>query len=174
MYVCFCSMRFKKFGVAAHLLLMVAVLCVCIASVYARIPEPTMSQLALSNARLSADPDEQTEQITKEIKKVFAPLEPSIPGVVEAMLQIADCESYGGRDGMLMHIGPDGELIENPDSSAAGVFQILLYTHRSDYEAMGLNPQSVMDNILFARKLVERRHSSGLNPYGAWECAPAA
>ena len=103
---------------------------------------------------------------------MFAPLEPAIPGVVDAMIQIADCESYGGQDGMLMHIDPDGELVENPRSSATGVFQVLLYTHRDDYESLGLDPRSVLDNIKFARKLVERRYMRGLNPYEDWECSP--
>jgi hypothetical protein len=73
---------------------------------------------------------------------------------------------------MLMHIGPEGALVENSRSSAAGVFQVLLYTHRADYESLGLNPKGVLDNIYFARELVLRRHERGLNPYGDWECAP--
>ena len=73
---------------------------------------------------------------------------------------------------MLMHIGPDGELVANHRSSAAGVFQVLLYTHQSDYEELGLDPRGVLDNIEFARKLVERRHLRGLNPYGDWQCTP--
>jgi len=165
-------MTFDKKGVVAYGLLMTLVLGVCTMAVHARIQPPAVSQLALSNARLSSDPDAQTEQIKEEITKVFAPLEPAIPGVVEAMIRIADCESYGGQDGMLMHIGPDGELVENSRSSAAGVFQVLLYTHRDDYEALGLDPRGVLDNIKFARKLVERRHVRGLSPYGDWECSP--
>lgn len=165
-------MQFTKFGVITYGLLMAAVLGVCTAAIHSRIETPVASQLALSNARLSAEPLVQTEQIKEEIKKVFAPLEPEIPGVVEAMTNIADCESYGGNDGMLMHIGPDGELIDNAHSSAAGVFQVLLYTHRPDYEELGLDPRSVLDNIQFARVLVERRHNRGLNPYGDWECSP--
>ena len=151
---------------------MVTVIGVTTASIHARIQPPAASQPALSNARLSPEPEVQTKQIKEEIIEVFSPLEPVIPGVVEAMIQIADCESYGGQDGMLMHIDPDGELVENPRSSAAGVFQVLLYTHRADYEELGLNPRSVLDNIKFARKLVERRHVRGSDPYGDWECSP--
>jgi len=165
-------MTFDKKGVVAYGLLMTLVLGVCTMAVHARIQPPVASQLALSNARLSSDPLAQTEQIKEEIVTVFSPLEPAIPGVVEAMIQIADCESYGGQDGMLMHIDPDGELVENPRSSATGVFQVLLYTHRDDYESLGLDPRSVLDNIKFARKLVERRYMRGLNPYEDWECSP--
>ena len=165
-------MRFSRLGVVAYGVLMVAVVGVCVAAVHYRIQPAPVAQLALSNARLSDDPYLQTEQIKQEITKVFAPLEPTVPGVVEAMIRIADCESYGGLDGMLMHIGPDGGLVENPHSSAAGVFQVLLYTHRSDYEELGLDPRGVIDNIWFARKLVERRLQRGLSPYGDWQCAP--
>lgn len=152
---------------------MAAVLSVCVWSVYAQIqPAPEPQPLPLSNARLSPDPSTQTAQIISVIEQTFAPLEDDIPGVVESMIQIADCESYGGIDGMLMHKDPAGELVKNPRSSAAGVFQVLLYTHRSDYEDLGLDPRGVVDNIQFARKLVERRHERGLNPYGDWECSP--
>jgi hypothetical protein len=165
-------MQSSKKDVVLYGLLMTLVLGVCTAAIHARIQPPVASQLALSNARLSTDPLTQTQQLKEEIIKIFTPLESAIPGVVTAMIRIADCESYGGYDGMLMHIGPDGELVKNPRSSAAGVFQVLLYTHRSDYEALGLDPRSVIDNIKFARKLVERRHVRGLSPYGDWECSP--
>ena len=165
-------MKFSKPQVVAYGLLMAAVVALCTAAIHARIPTPTYSQLALSNARLSEDPYVQTNQITAEIERIFQPLESEIPGVVEAMINIADCESYGGDDGKLMHIGPDGKLVANPKSSAAGVFQVLLYTHQSDYEELGLNPIGVLDNIEFARELVIRRHQRGLDPYGDWECAP--
>ena len=165
-------MKFTKLGVITYGLMMATILGVCTVAIHMRVPSPVAAQLALSNARLSPDPLVQTDQIKEEITKVFAPLEPEVPGVVEAMIHIADCESYGGQNGMLMHINPDGELVENPYSSAAGVFQVLLYTHRDDYEALGLDPRSVLDNIKFARKLVERRVQRGLNPYGDWECAP--
>ncbi len=166
------SMQFSKKDVVLYGVLMTLVLGVCTMAVHARIQPPVATPLALSNARLSSDPLAQTQQIKAEITKVFAPLEPAIPGVVEAMIRIADCESYGGPDGMLMHVGPDGELVENPRSSATGVFQVLLYTHRDDYEALGLDPRSVLDNIKFARKLVERRHIQGVDPYADWECSP--
>jgi hypothetical protein len=166
------NMQSSKKDVVLYGLLMTLVLGVCTAAVHARIQPPVASQLALSNARLSSDPLAQTQQLKEEIVKVFSPLESAIPGVAEAMIRIADCESYGGQDGMLMHIGPDGELVENSRSSATGVFQVLLYTHRSDYEALELDPRSVIDNIKFARKLVERRQARGLNPYGDWECSP--
>lgn len=165
-------MQFSKKDVVLYGLLLTLVLGVCTMAVHARIQPPVAPPLPLSNARLSSDPDTQTQQIKEEIIKVFSPLEPVIPGVVATMIQIADCESYGGPDGRLMHIGPDGELVANPRSSATGVFQVLLYTHRDDYEALGLDPRSVVDNIAFARKLVERRHLRGLNPYGDWECSP--
>jgi len=153
-------------------MLMLIAISICLMAIHAQIQPPVVSQLALSNARLSADPYLQTKQIKAEIIRVFEPLEPRIPGVVEAMITIADCESYGGFDGNLMHIDPDGELVKNSRSSAAGVFQVLLYTHRADYEALGLNPRGVLDNIEFARELVLRRYERGLDPYGPWECAP--
>lgn len=165
-------MKFGKSQVVAYGLLMSAIVGLCTAAIHARIPTPTYSQLALSNARLSDDPYEQTKQIKAEIERIFQPLEQEIPGVVGAMINIADCESYGGNDGKLMHIGPDGNLVANHKSSAAGVFQVLLYTHQSDYEELGLNPVGVLDNIEFARELVTRRHMRGLDPYGDWECAP--
>jgi len=152
--------------------LMVAVLAVCTAAVHARIQSPgALPPLPLSNARLSPDPAAQTAQLATLIQETFGPLEEDIPGVVDAMIDIADCESYGGNDGMIMHIGPDGELVKNPRSSAAGAFQVLLYLHRADYEQLGLDPRSVIDNVQFAKELVERRHARGLNPYGDWECA---
>ena len=150
---------------------MMSVLAVCTAAIHSRIETPVAAQLALSNARLSADPATQTAQIKQVIEDTFAPLESEIPGVTKTMINIADCESYGGIDGMLMHIDPTGELITNAHSSAAGVFQVLLYTHRSDYENLGLDPRGVLDNVQFARELVERRHNRGLYPYGDWECA---
>jgi len=166
-------MKSNKLGVVAYGVLMTAVIGVCLAAIHSRIQPPPVTQLALSNARLSGDPYQQTNQIKTEIRRVFSPLETLIPGVTEAMIKIADCESYGGDDGMLMHIGPDGELVANHRSSAAGVFQVLLYTHQSDYQELGLDPRGVLDNIEFARKLVERRYLRGLNPYGDWQCTPA-
>ena len=90
-------MQSSKKDVVLYGLLMALVLGVCTAAVHARIQPPVASQLALSNARLSSDPLAQTKQIKEEITKVFSPLESAIPGVVEAMIRIADCESYGGR-----------------------------------------------------------------------------
>lgn len=150
---------------------MAFVLGVCTFAMHAKIQTPVAAPLPLANSRLSSDPYAQTQQIKDEIVKEFAPLEPAIPGVVEAMIRIADCESFGGDDGLLMHIGPDGKLVANARSSAAGVFQVLLHTHQEDYEALGLNPRGVLDNIKFARELVERRHVRGLDPYGDWECS---
>jgi hypothetical protein len=122
----------------------------------------------LANSDLSLDPVEQATQVDAMIAVVFEPLEPKIPGIVDKMVDIADCESNRNQ------LRPDGSLKENsdPDSSAAGVFQILLITHRPDYERKNLNPVEVADNIRFARYMVERKHRRGReNVYEDWECA---
>gem|GEM_PF-972828 len=158
--------------VKMQLLLSALVLGVCTMAIHAQVqPAAEPEPLPLANPRLSLDPVTQTAQLTSAITEAFLPLEEDIPGIVDDMLTIADCESYGGKDGLLMHVGPDGELVKNPNSSAAGVFQVLLYLHRDDYANLGLDPRQVGDNIEFAKELVERRHKRGLSPYGDWECS---
>ena len=131
---------------------------------------PAMAEM-LDNSELSLDPATQTEQIVEMIEIVFEPLETQVPGVVEQMVRIADCESYGGRDGMIMHLDPSGELVYNPSprSSATGVLMVLLITHRPTYTQLNLDPTQVGDNIVFGRYLVEGRLQRGLEPFGDWE-----
>lgn len=128
------------------------------------------AETTLNNEDLSLIPEVQTEQITEVIVAEFKDLGPQ---AVKKMISIADCESYGGRDGLLMHIGPEGELVENsdPKSSAAGVFQTLLITHGPKAQELGLDLTHVTDNVRYARYLVDSRRKRGLNPYGDWVCA---
>lgn len=124
----------------------------------------------IENDQLSLDPVEQTQQIAAMIEVVFKPLEPKVPGIVNKMTAIADCESYGGRDGLMMHVNPDGQIIKGATSDT-GVFQVLLYTHRKHYTRYGLDPRQVDDNIKFARILVEGRLARGSWAYADWVCA---
>jgi len=127
----------------------------------------------LENSELSLNPEIQTEQIETMIAIVFDPLEAKVPGIVNKMIDIADCESYGGNDGMIMHINPEGEIVANssPRSSATGVLQVLLITHRPTYTEMGLDPIQVGDNLMFGRHLVEGRLERGQHPFADWVCA---
>jgi len=125
----------------------------------------------LDNGELSLDPAEQTEQIESMIEIVFEPMEKKVPGIIKKMTKIADCESYGGNDGLIMHIKSDGALARNSKSTATGAFQVLLGYHRKTYSKLGLDPRQVEDNLLFARFLVEGRISRGQWAYADWECA---
>ena len=145
------------------------------ASAHDKLDEHTIEELAanpvmIQNAELSLDPLEQTEQIAAMIEVVFEPLEQDVPGIVDKMIAIADCESYGGNDGILMHIDTNGRLIKGATSDT-GVFQVLLNTHRDHYRRYGLDPREVADNIKFARVLVEGRLARGSWAYADWVCA---
>lgn len=131
----------------------------------------SMQVSALTNDELSLDPEEQTTQIEQVIEEVFEDLGPA---VVKKMITIADCESYGGKDGMIMHIDPNGKIVKNPKSSAHGVFQIMFkgsgfkpLAKRLDLELL-----EVEDNIKFARVLVNDKIDRGRkNLYEDWVCA---
>ena len=126
----------------------------------------------LDNSDLSLDPVAQTEQIETMIEIVFEPLEPKVPGVVEKMIQIADCESYGGRDGLIMHVDYSGNLIRNHETGRArGVFQIVPNPHDKMAASLGLDVTEVSDNISYSRFLVEDRIRMGDNPFSDWVCA---
>lgn len=120
----------------------------------------------LDNEQLSLDPTEQKEQLEVMIEVVFKPLEQKVPGIVSKMKNIADCESN------IQHLLPDGSLKVNPDpdSSASGVFQVLLITHRPDYQRIDLDPRNAADNVKFARYMVERKLRSGRPPFEDWVC----
>ena len=79
------------------------------------------------------------------------------PNNTREMLAIASCESRG-----FVHREADGRLIKNPKSSASGVFQVLLYTHRPDYERMGLDMQNIDDYMRFVQHL---RRTQGRSPW---------
>lgn len=143
---------------------------ICAVATAATLMATTAMAEMLDNSELSLDPATQTVQIVEMIETVFEPLAAQVPGVVAQMISIADCESYGGRDGMIMHLDPSGELVYNPSpkSSAAGVLMVLLITHRPTYTQLGLDPTQVGDNIVFGRYLVEGRLQRGLEPFGDW------
>jgi len=122
----------------------------------------------LDNNELSPDPVEQAKQVEAMIEVVFEPLEQRVPGIVDKVIDITDCESG------LNHLWPDGTLKINPDpkSSAAGAMQILLITHRPDYQRVGLDPKNAPENFIFGRYMIERKLKQGRkNPYEDWVCA---
>jgi hypothetical protein len=122
----------------------------------------------LSNDELSKNYEAQAVQIQVMILVVFTPLEALIPGVVAKVTEISICESG------LQQLWPDGSLKVNPDpdSSAAGAMQVLLDTHRTDYQRIGLDPSNAPDNILFSRYMVERKWRVGReNVFEDWVCA---
>lgn len=127
----------------------------------------------IDNSELSLDPKVQTVQIREMIEDVFNPLETRLPGVVSKMMSIADCESYGGRDGVIMHIAPNGQIIKNSQTGRAkGVFQIVPNPHSRVAAEKGLDLNQVADQILYAKFLVEdriRRRDGG--PYSDWVCS---
>jgi hypothetical protein len=126
----------------------------------------------LANSDLSLDPATQTEQIEEMIETVFQPMESQIPGITDKMVSIADCESYGGRDGNIMHIGPDGNVILNSETQRArGVFQIVPNPHNRMAATMGLDLNQVADQVFYARFLVQDRVRMGDGPYTDWVCA---
>jgi hypothetical protein len=88
------------------------------------------------------------------------------------MIRIADCESYGGRDGLIMHIDSDGQLIRNAVTGRArGVFQIVPNPHDRMAASMGLDVTKVADNIEYSLFLVTDRIRMGDSPYEDWVCA---
>jgi len=132
----------------------------------------TASAEMLDNSELSLDPAKQTDQIEAMIETVFEPLEEKVPGVVKKMIKIADCESYGGRDGLIMHIDKAGKLIRNAKTKRArGVFQIVPNPHDKMAASMGLDVTKVSDNIQYSRFLVEDRLRMGDKPFTDWVCA---
>lgn len=132
----------------------------------------TASAEMLDNDDLSSDPAVQTQQIETMIEVVFEPLEKKVPGVVKKMIKIADCESYGGRDGLIMHVDQSGQLIRNTETKRArGVFQIVPNPHDKMAASMGLDVVQVSDNIQYSRFLVEDRIRMGDDPFEDWVCA---
>ena len=132
------------------------------------VPAGNANAEMLDNNELSQNATVQAEQVVNMIEIVFEPLESIVPGIVDKMIDIGDCESG------LNQLRPNRTLIVNPDpnSSAAGVFQILLITHKPDYQRENLNPAEVADNIQFARFMVERKIGQGRNNvYEDWVCA---
>jgi hypothetical protein len=126
----------------------------------------------LENSELSLDPVQQTDQIEAMIATVFEPLEKKVPGVMKKMIKIADCESYGGRDGLIMHVDQSGQLIRNTETKRArGVFQIVPNPHDKMAASMGLDVVKVSDNIQYSRFLVEDRIRMGHKPFTDWVCA---
>jgi len=85
-------------------------------------------------------------RITRKIEAMF-PDEPR-------MVKVASCESTGGY-GFDIHA-------RNPNSSASGLFQILMSKHGDRMRDLGLNVWDEDDNISFARVLFDER---GLKPW---------
>ena len=119
----------------------------------------------LDNSELSLNPAEQAEQIEAMIEEVFEPMEEVVPGIVDKMNDIAECESNK------LQLDVNGRLIRG-QTSDSGIFQVLLVTHRPDYQRIRLDPQNAPDNVVFARFLVERKVKQGRrNVYEDWVCA---
>jgi len=145
---------------------------ICAVATVATLMATTAMAEMLDNSELSLDPATQTEQITTMIEIVFEPLAVQVPGVVDQMVRIADCESYGGRDGMIMHIDTGGQLITNAVTGRArGVFQIVPNPHDRMATSMGLDVTKVADNIEYSLFLVTDRIRMGDSPYKDWVCA---
>lgn len=115
-----------------------------------------LPQTHISMEHLYANQEEQAEFIIKKIREYF----PN-PREARIMLTIAKCESTG-----LIHWLPDGSLRPNSagESSAAGVFQVLLKKHREMYEKIGLDMHDIDDYMKF---VVYLKKTQG---FSAWQC----
>jgi hypothetical protein len=114
----------------------------------------------ISNQALAQSP-EQDEVIVEVIEETFA----DMPEHIDTMIRIAECESS------LTHVEPDGSLVENaePNSSASGVFQILLITHGQEIERQGLpyDLTELTDHVAYAKHLVRTSIQAG-RPFSDW------
>ena len=154
----FCALALAAFGIAGN----ANAETLDLEAAQKLLQDPVM----ITNDELSLDPAVQTKQIEAMIEVAF---EDKGPAVVKRMIKIADCESYGGsHDGMIMHIGTDGDIVENdaPNSSATGALMVLLVTHREEYTRLDLDPKQVAENIVFGRRLMDMRES-----WGHWQFA---
>jgi len=102
-------------------------------------------------------PENQSAEIQQKIHEFFPDVE-----VASIMIAIATCESTG-----LIHWGTDGKLLPNSygNSSAAGVFQILLYTHRKKIKEMGLDMSNIDHYMTFVRHLYD------MEKYNPWRAS---
>jgi hypothetical protein len=100
-------------------------------------------------ASMSAMPKSQT--VEEYIREYFAD-EP-------IMAEIAKCESQ------FRQFGKNGKVIQNPDSSAVGVFQIMSSIH-ADFadDKLGLDVYSLQGNAAYARYIYDRQ---GTRPWDA-------
>lgn len=135
-----------------HILIIALALCMTTLPVAANI----------SNEDLSSEPEVQAEQIEAIITDVFADMGPT---VVKTMVDIARCESE------LLHVEHDGSLVQNSNSSASGVFQILLYTHGQEIERLNLDLDltDLTEHVQYARFLVEDSIRAGHPPFIDWQ-----
>ena len=74
---------------------------------------------------------------------------------------IAACESTGSPK-RIKHWNEDGSLVANPDSSARGALQTLVYLHRKRIAELGLDMNNIDDYMRFVKDLKKRQG------YGAW------
>lgn len=114
-----------------------------------------------TNTQLSRDPTVQTEQIKAIVREVFAG-EPE--WIVQTFIKILRCESE------IKHIEKDGSLVSNPNSSAAGVAQILLQTHGKEIERLNLDLDltQIRDHLTYAKFLITRKMKAGQDPFLDW------
>jgi hypothetical protein len=115
------------------------------------------------------DPQQQTELITEVIVKEFAVLEPLVPGVVATMIDIFDCETNSSRNGLIIHLKPDGELIRNYETKRAfGFAQLVPRPHVRMATSKGLDLQEVHDQVEYSVFLVKDRIRMGDHPLEDW------
>ena len=70
---------------------------------------------------------------------------------IPIMADIAWCESR------MRHIGSDGTIIKNPNSSAIGVMQIMSSIHDPIADELGLDITTLDGNLAYARHLYEKQ-----------------
>lgn len=126
------------------------------------------AEIVQNNSDLSLDPHVQTEQIKEVIEEFFQ----DKPALIPEMIRIADCESGGkngeGRpNGIILHLQPNGQLTRNRTTGAAGAMQIYAASHSAAVRKQ-FDETDIIDNIRYARKLVDGRIRAGQNPFADW------
>lgn len=93
----------------------------------------------------------QSQTVEQYVREYFAD-EP-------IMIEVAKCESQ------FRQFGKDGKVVQNPHSSAVGVFQIMSSIHNTFADdKLGLDIYSLQGNAAYARYIFDRQ---GTRPWDA-------
>lgn len=136
-------MRFFNFYIIGALLIAIAIVIISPPEV-----------LALDRL----EPRDKNETIQREDNKNIRDLVEDTFGADHVMVDVARCESS------FRQFDASGDVLENPDSGASGVYQLLPRVHEDIAEDFGYDIYTVEGNIGYAEDLYK---ADGLKPWSA-------